>query len=217
MGKQWAKQQIKTNELQDFVDVSIAWIAANREKVLFGAVVAVVASSLVGFTLFRKVKLRDDAWDRLSIAQAYAFTGRVDDSMKQLAEIQKDYSSAQASTYATLFEGDILYRKGSYKEAATAYTKALERGGKNIEPLALANLGISQEAAGLYSEAKDTARRFLDTFPDHFMAPTVYASLARCLNSLNQPDEARAALQKITLQYPDTFWASWAQAKLQAK
>ncbi|MFA6317656.1 MAG: tetratricopeptide repeat protein [Elusimicrobiota bacterium] len=217
MGKQWAKQQIKTNELQDFVDSSIKWIAANREKVLFGAVIVVLAGALAGFAIFRHIKIRDDAWDRLSMAQAYAFTGRIDEALKQLAEIQKDYSSSPASSYAIIFEGDILYRKGSYKEAASAYSRAMERGGKGIEPLALADLGIAQEASGLYTEAKDTSRRFLDTFPDHFMAPTVYASLARSLGRLNQTDDQKAALQKMTLQYPDTFWAAWAQAKLQGR
>jgi TolA-binding protein len=217
MGKQWAKQQIKTNELHDFVETCIEWAADNREKVLFGAVAAVLVVALAGFAYFRKGKLRDDAWDRLSVAQAYAFTGRVDDSLKQLAEIQKEYSSSNASAYATIFEGDILYRKGSYKEAAAAYTKAMQGGAKGIEPLALADLGMAQEAAGLFTEARDTSRKFLDTYPDHFMAPPVYASMARSLGFLKQTDDQKAALQKMTLQYPETFWASWAHAKLQGR
>ncbi|MBI4679448.1 MAG: tetratricopeptide repeat protein [Elusimicrobia bacterium] len=217
MGKQWAKQQIKRNELQEFVETAIDWVAAHRDKVLFGVVAFVLAVSLAGFAYFRREKSKFEAWDRLSIAQAYAFTGRVDDSLKQLAEIEKDYSSSDASGFAAVFEGDVLYRKGSYKEAAASYAKALAQGDRRLEPLALADIGMAQEAAGLYAEAKETSRRFLDSFPDHFMAPQVHACLARSLGYLKLTDEARAAYQKMTLQYPDTFWATWAQARLQGK
>jgi TolA-binding protein len=76
---------------------------------------------------------------------------------------------------------------------------------------------LIKEAAAAYSKAREISRKFLDTFPDHFMAPTVHACMARCLGYLKQVDDQKAALQKMTLQYPDTYWASWAQAKLQGK
>ena len=88
---------------------------------------------------------------------------------------------------------------------------------KFLQPLALANTAMAQEAAGEFNQALVTNQRFLDTYSDHFMAPQAHASMARCQQSLGQLDQAKVTYQKITLQYPDTPWARWAQERLSAK
>ena len=64
------------------------------------------------------------------------------------------------------------------------------------------------------SKAAQTAQRFLDAYGDHFLAPQVHSCLARSLESAGQAAQAKAAFQKIALQYADTSWAAWAQARL---
>ncbi|MBI5208901.1 MAG: tetratricopeptide repeat protein [Elusimicrobia bacterium] len=218
MGKQWAKQQIRRNELQESVEKTITWVAANREKVLLASAGLVAAVLTAGLLVYRGQAVKSDAWDKLSMAQAYAFSGRAEESLKQLADIAKDSPGADASGFAAMFEGDILYRRASYKEAVTAYSKIIERGTpKTLQPFALADIGISQESAGAFADAAATSRRFLETYPDHFLAPQVSASLARCQEELKEATEARATYQRISLQYPETAWAGWASAKLQGK
>ena len=61
-----------------------------------------------------------------------------------------------------------------------------------------------------------TDERFLGAYAEHFLAPQVHVSLARCETTLGQRDTAKATLQKIALQYPESSWATWAQERLKA-
>jgi TolA-binding protein len=80
--------------------------------------------------------------------------------------------------------------------------------------VALCDLALAQEAAGKPQESAQTAQHFLDTYPDHYLAPQAHACLARSLAASGQAEQAKTALQKISLQYPGTSWADWAAAKL---
>ncbi len=218
MSKQWVRHQVRRNELQDAVDGGLIWITANRQ-IAGGAVLALVALVLGGiFLAHRSRGKQEEAWNRLSMAQAYAYGGRPADAITQIGELSRDFSATKASGYARLFAGDLQYRLGSYKEAVDSYAPLLEGGNsKELAPLALAGTVAAQEAAGQAAEAAGTAQRFLDSSPDHFLAPQVHTALARNLLASGQAEQAKVTWQKITLQYPETPWAGLAQARLQNK
>ena len=135
--------------------------------------------------------------------------------LKKVDELNASYPSAVASGYGLLFAGDLLYHKDQFEPSVKYYQQLLDRGQPQaLQPFALSGVVSAQEAAGQCAQAAQTAERFLGTFPDHFLAPQVHASLARCQAALGQADTAKATLQKIVLQYPDTSWAAWAQEKL---
>ncbi len=218
MSKQWVKHEVRRNELQDAVDGGLVWITANRQ-IAGGAILALAALVVGGILLAHRTNSkREEAWNRLSMAQAYAYGGRPADSIQQISELSRDFGATAASGYARLFAGDLQYRQGSYKEAVASYAQLLEGGNsKELTPLALAGTVSAQEAAGLAAEAAGTAQRFLDAHPDHFLAPQVHTALARNLQASGQGEQAKVTWQKITLQYPETPWASQAQAHLQSK
>ncbi len=215
MGKQWIKQEIRRNELQETVDSSLLWIAGNRPKALgaAGLFLLLVAGAAAGIYSYRSQ--RQAAWERLSMAQALGMTGRAEEAIKQLQELAAEQPGSDAASFGLLFLGDLQYRQGAFQEAVASYTKVLERGKPATAlPMALANVAVAEEAGGRCREAADGARRFLETHPEHFLAPHVHASLARCLGVLKEGGEEKAAYQKIALQYPETGWAAWAQEKL---
>ncbi len=217
MGKQWVRQEIKRNELQELVDGAAIWVSRNRG---IAAAIAAggVAVAVVAVMLFYRSQSRQNmAWDLLSMAEEAAYQGKTESALKQLKDLDSRFPGSKASGYGLIFTGDLLYPKGQYKEALQAYNKVVENGGpKAILPLALGDMVVTQEASGLCQQAVPTAQRFLESYGDHFMAPQVHSSLARCFLSLGQKDQARTAFQKITLQYPETSWALWAKKRLDA-
>ncbi len=217
MGKQWVRQQVKHNELQEALERSVLWVMANRQQASLGALLILLAGVAAGGVFYRSRSRQTAAWDQLSLAQGLAYGGRSEASLEQLRDLASRYQDTKASGLGLLLAGDILYPRGQYQQALEHYAKVLERGEpKILVPLALGDTAVSQEAAGQYQEAILTSQRFLEAYPDHFLAPQVHACLARCLQALGQAEKAQAAYQKIALQYPDTSWAGWAQARLKA-
>lgn len=217
MAKQWIKQQVKRNELQEYVDRGALWALGNRQTVLMAAGGVLAVLVIAGMFLYKNSSGQTAAWDRLSVAQGYAYGGQADASLEQIKGLETEHTGAKASGFGQLFAGDIYFQRGSYKETTETYSKILERGEpRALVPYALSGTALAQESAGQCGESAATSQKFLDTYSDHLLAPQVHASLARCLNNLGQTDQAKTTYQKITLQYPDTYWARWAQARLSA-
>ncbi|MBI4386398.1 MAG: tetratricopeptide repeat protein [Elusimicrobia bacterium] len=215
MSKQWVRQEIQKNAIADYTGVALSWVQENREKVLGigGAVLA--AAILGGLFIYRTFQGRTDAWERLAVAQSYAYQGQAGQALEQINALQLQARRTPAAGFGMLFAGDVLYRAGKYREAADTYQKILDEGvPKSLFPFALGNLGLTQEAAGDCRRAAATGQQFLDAYQDHFLAPPVHASLARCIETLGDKEKAKAAYERISLLYPDTPWAQWAQARL---
>ena len=215
MGKHWARQQVRRNEVQDALEKGIHWTALNRRVAGGTAAVALAVLLAGGLFLYSSRARQNAAWDRLSVAESAAYAGNPDAALKQISDLVAEHSGAKAASYGLLFSGDVQFQREKYAETIEAYGKVLERGEpKAALPLALGGLGVALEAAGQHRQALEKAESFLQTYPDHFLAPQVHASLARSQQTLGQNDQARATLQKISLQYHDTSWAAWAQARL---
>lgn len=215
MGKQWARQQVRRDEMQSALEKAVNWTAANRSLVIKVVGGALAALALGGGLLLHRRHIQGQAWERLAFAQALAYGGRPDQALEQLQKLSEELPAADASGYGRLLSGDIQYQRGNYTDALASYAAVQESGRPAAAlPLALGDTAIALEASGKPQEAVQSAQRFLETYPDHFFAPQVHACLARSLQALGQAEQAKAAYQKIVLQYPDTSWAAWAQAKL---
>lgn len=214
MAKQWIKQEMKRNEVESAVGKGMQWAMGNRQTTLAVAGAILAALVLAAGLLYRNHSMQTTAWDRLSVAQNYAYGGQPAASLQQLKELTADYGGTKAAGYAHLFAGDILFRQGSFKEAVESYAKVSEGSDAKLASVALADTSLALEAAGQYQQAIAAAQRFLDAHADSFLAPQVHSSLGRSQHALGQIDQAKATYQKISLQYPDTPWAGWAQSKL---
>ncbi len=215
MGKQWVRQQIRQDEVQTVLDKGLAWVAKNRQKATTTAAIAGAVILIASLMTYRWRSTRAAAWERLGLAESLAYSGRPDAAVEQIKQLEVEQPSSEAAAFGALFLGDMQFQRQLYKEAGENYVKVVERGmPKSLHPVALSNLALSQEASGQPQPAAQTAQRFLDAYPDHFLAPQVHACLARTLQAQGQAEQAKAAYQKIMLQYPDTSWASWAQARL---
>jgi len=215
MSKQWVKDQVHRNEIAVLLERVWAWALSHREAALGLGLTLLVGLFLAVYSVARYQDLERTAWERLAIAQSYAFAGQGKAALDQLRALEEQFPRTRAARFGKLFQGDLLYQSGSYKEAIEAYQRCLDMGDSGLEAFALSGIAFAEEAAGHYDKAVEAAQRFLSSHPDHFLAPHVHAGIARSYISLGKSSEARATLEKTALLYPETFWAQWAQNQIQ--
>ena len=217
MGKHWVRQQVRNKDVvQESVDQSVRWVDANRN-----AAAAIAGGIAVGaillIALISHIRgAQTQSWDRLSVAQGMAYAGHPDEALQQIQQLVGEKPASDAAAFGQLFAGDVAYTRGQYKEALEHYNAVLERGKPaGLQPIALSDTAITQEAAGQFQPAQLAAQHFLEQYPDHFLAPQVHAILARTLSALGQAEQAKTTYQKIALQYEGTSWAAWASGHIQ--
>ncbi|MFH2201827.1 MAG: tetratricopeptide repeat protein [Elusimicrobiota bacterium] len=216
MAKAWARKEAKKNEFAALVEKGVLWVKYHPTTSMWGGI-GVIAVALVAASFYnRMVTQREESWSRYAVAQSYAYSRQPDAALEQIRLLTEEFPTSAASSYALLLAGDILYERGSYKEAAASYDKiVVQPNHAEAVPIALTNLSLSQEAAGNCKSASDSAQRLLDSYGEHFLAPQAHASLARCLVIAGEREKARATFEKMAVLYPNTYWAQWAQARLQ--
>lgn len=210
--KHWsAKSDLKHDELKDAVELAVDWVLANKGQAAGGVAAIVVVAALAALVFYSRRARADAAWDGVFAAES---TGHAADAQPLIARVLTEGGSASASTVARLLDGDLRYSAGQYDQALDAYAKAAAEAPENLKTFALADTVQTLEAAGKSDQCVAAAQSFLDAHGEDLLAPQVHAGLARCLQAEGQADAAKAALQKIALQYPGTPWADWATARL---
>ncbi len=193
-------------------DLALAWIKKNRETFI-GSLVILLAAAVFAVYFFMHYRgLRDTAWKTLFIAQQTGYGGNIAEAQKQLATIETSFGSTSAAPYAVITGGDILFTQGKYKEAAAEYSKVLND--RNLGPFASYDIGKCKEADRDLAGAQAQYSDFLSKYPEHFLAPEVYSSLANVQELSGAKELAKASYEKVALLYPDTSWAMQAKAKL---
>ena len=198
MATQWAKHEAKTNELAALVDRLLLWLKVHQQTAIWTGLGIVAALAVGGLSINRYLANRDAAWAKLAIAQSYAYSGQPASAVEQLKTLAEESPSSPASGYGLLLAGDIFFQQDKFKEAEESYQKALDSSSaKDLPPIAHAGLALSQEGEGDCTRAAETGNRFLESYQDHFLAPQVHASLARCFLAMGQPDKAKSAYERM--------------------
>jgi tetratricopeptide (TPR) repeat protein len=214
--KHWAtKSEAAKDEVRDFVEEAVDWLIVRRREAAWTAGGVAAVALVVGLFLYGRNSRINTAWDKLSQAELYAYSGRVPEAQTILNQVVAEGGAPAASTLADMLQGDLHYSHGEYDQALEAYDKAAQAAPEALRPYALANKVLTLQAAGKSADCAAAAQSFLDATPDHLLAAQVHAGLARCQLAQGQSEAAKATLQRISLQYPNTPWAEWASSRLQ--
>ncbi|MBI2386651.1 MAG: hypothetical protein HYV14_11625 [Elusimicrobia bacterium] len=214
--KHWASRQAaKQDEVRDFFGKGLDLALKHRKEAGMGVGAAAIIGVVVGFAVYARKTNENEAWDKLSMAEAYSYYGRPKEASDALAELTAQRASAAAAALAGMMQGELKQAKGENDAALAAFTRAAEDAPEPLKPFAASEKVSALEAAGKGAECAAAAQAFLDANAEHFLAPQVQETMARCQLASGQADAARATWQKISLQYPDTPWAARANARLQ--
>jgi tetratricopeptide (TPR) repeat protein len=214
--KHWAsKSTAKQDEVRDFFSKGLDFALKRRKEVGIVVGAAAVLGVLIGFYAYSRTANENEAWDKLSMAEAYSYYGRPKEAADALAEVAAQNASPAAAGLADLMQGELKQAKGEHDAALASFALAAQAAPEPLKPFALAEKITALETAGKPAECVAAAQSFLDANADHFLGPQVYETMARCQVEAGQADAARATWQKISLQYPDTPWAARANARLQ--
>ena len=214
--KHWAtKQASKQDEVRDFFGKGLDLILSRRKEaaMLVGGVATL--GLLIGVYFYSRNAKETEAWDKLSMAEAYSYYGRTKEADDTLTELAAQNASPAAAGLAGMMQGELKQAKGEHNAALTSFAQAAEVAPEALKPFATAEKIAALEAAGKPADCIAQAQSFLDTGADHFLGPQVYEIMARCQLASGQADAARATWQKISLQYADTPWAARANGRLQ--
>lgn len=123
---------------------------------------------------------------------------------------------AQDSKEQAAFDGAMdLYRKGDFKGSAESLSAFLTLYPESVlAPTAQFYLGSANYANKNYQGAISVLNTMAGKFPDHPRAPDALLVVAGSQFELNQRSAAKATLQKIVKDYPDTAAAQSAQERL---
>lgn len=212
----FAKQQIKKDELNEFVLRAIEWVKSNQTLFLSVAGTILGVCILAGFFFVRFHTINASALDRLSIAQGQLFQGQVDKGIGMLNEVIERYGSSSIAHKARLLKADYLFNQQKYSEAEEIL-KPVANGGKPEElvPIALLDLGTAQENLQKFDDAITSYNKFLEKYPSHFFASKTYESLARVYEIKRSVPDAVSTYERIVSLYPGSGWATKAQERLQ--
>ena len=215
--KHWAtKSEAAKDEVKDFVEEMVDWLIVRRREAAYTAGAVAAAALILGFFLYARQSRINAAWDKLSQAELFAYSGRIPEAQALLTQVAAEGGASKAAAaYADMMQGDLRYPHGDFDQALAAYEKAAQEAPEALRPYAVAEKVMTLQAAGKSADCVAAAQSFLETTPENLMAAQVHVALARCQLALGQNDAAKATLQRISLQYPSTPWAGWASARLQ--
>ena len=215
--KHWADQsEAARDEVRDAIELGIDWILEHRREASYAAGGVAAIALLASLVFYSRRAQMVASWDRLSLGEMYAYSGHPAEAQATLAQVSETGGgSAAAAAMARMMEGDMQLGGQKYLEAVAAYEKAAEVAPDSIRPFAVAEKIMTLEESGKAADCATTAQAFLDTNPEHLLAAQIHSALARCQLAAGQTDAAKATLQRISLQYPNTPWAESATVRLQ--
>jgi tetratricopeptide (TPR) repeat protein len=215
--KHWASRQpAKQDEVRDLFAKGLDFALTRKREVAAGLGGAVLLAAAISVFVYSRAARENEAWDKLSMAEAYSYYGRAQEASATLTAVVESNASPAAVGLAGLMEAELKQAQGEHDAALASFSRAADAAPDQLKPFAVASRVSALETAGKPAECVASAQAFLESQADHFLGPQVQETLARCQLAAGSADAARATWQKISLQYPDTPWAARANARLQA-
>ncbi|MEW6040285.1 MAG: tetratricopeptide repeat protein [Elusimicrobiota bacterium] len=174
--------------------------------------ILILSVALVIYFINSYSQTKKGYWEKISMAQGYAFQGMTNQSIQILDDVIIKYSNSEIAQHARLSKANISFDTKNYNLAAKVYQEVINTGKqKSIIPFAYIGLGQSKENLMDFQGAETVYKEAIEKFPEHFIAPRIYDSLARVYLLMNKLDEAKLVYERLVTLYPGTYWSSIAQ------
>jgi TolA-binding protein len=157
------------------------WIEANKNRLIFGAVIAVIAGFLIAFHLWRQNQKELAAGQALTEAVASTPPNA---NASQLAgsysKIAVDFPDTRAGERAAAQSAAVLFEAGKYTEALAEFQQFLKAHPDSVfSPQAALGVAASLDAQGKTDLASSAYQRVISRFPDPNAVSTAKFALAQ--------------------------------------
>jgi TolA-binding protein len=188
----------------DELDASLFW-HAHKQKILLG-IVALVVIVVGGVSWYVSSTLTAKA---ASAALAEA------KDIPQLEAVVKKFGGTPPASDALLLLAAAQQAAGKFDESTASFQDFLKANPKHqLAGGALFGIGQNQDAAGKPADALTTYQQVVEKYPKSYAAPFAAYSQAEILLRDFRRDEARAALEALISQFPDSPLARLGNSQL---
>jgi len=191
------------NLFEHHAEQTLTWIQTHQER--FWTIVGgmVLTAVFFVFLIHQHDIKQDQAWMQLGEIHGHLMQSKLEDTGKELAQWQTQFSNSSASSYAKFMGGDLLMKTPDYTAAAQVYGElAATAKPADLRPLALAAQASAYELGKQWPQAQAAARAFIDKYPDHYFAGDVYLTQARAFEQSGDFAGARAVYERFVILYP---------------
>jgi predicted negative regulator of RcsB-dependent stress response len=202
----------KNNE-HGILDIAALKLKRHKKPVLWCAAAILLISLAFSLYTHLKHKAYQKQWGDLFLAEL-SFVDSADNSLAAMEAFALKYDNAPAGAYAALTLGNAYYQKKDYTKAEVYFKQALKEGNKELAPLAEISLTAVYIAQNMFDKALSQADAFTAKNPAHFALGQVAQYKAIALEAAGKTQEAQAAYKKISEDYPNSYYALFANLKL---
>jgi tetratricopeptide (TPR) repeat protein len=133
-----------------------------------------------------------------------------------LADIEKSAPAGYGLSKAWFIHGNYYAAQKKWSDASDAFHKSYEKDAQSyLAPISLVNAGVAQEQAGDSTAALKVYAEFEAHFStDSVLAPQVFFTEGRLLESQSKVPDAIAAYKKLLEKYNESGWTKLARDRI---
>ncbi|MBN2410320.1 tetratricopeptide repeat protein [candidate division KSB1 bacterium] len=204
--KRITKKTLKEDKLVTFYFKAQTWINENS-KTIFISAAAIVIIIAAAF-LYNNSKIKSESAASVELARAVsAFQENdIQKALPLLNDIVENYGNTRSGKLALYYLANSFFKNGDYENALKNFKKFSSSfsGDELIKSSAMAGIAACYEQQGDYIQAANQYEKTADKFTKTFKAPTYLVKAARCYNLAQNSEKAKALLDKIIEQYPES-------------
>ena len=206
--------QNQTHQENGVIDNLTKWLTANKKTVIAVAVTAIVIGGIFAIVDNLRDKAYQKQWSNLFMAEIAVANGGDAASYAPLEEFAAKYKTKPAGVYANFVLGTALAQQKEFLKAEIFYKQALEYANEEFAAMITNALIANTLELGDFERAANLAKEFIAKNPTHFSVPQVKLYQALGLELAGKPEEAKGVYKSLEEDYPQTYYAALATAKL---
>lgn len=208
------KIQNQVPEENGIIDNLAKWLKANRNAVIAVAVAVIIIGGIFAIVDNLRDKAYQKQWTAVFMAEMKVASGGDPSAYAPLEEVANKYKTKPAGVYASFVLATALAQQGEYLKAEVFYKQALKYANGEFAAMITNALIANTLELGDYERAAALADDFVAKNPTHFSVPQILLYKALGLELAGKAEEAKKVYKSLEADYPQTYYAAIASAKL---
>lgn len=207
-------QEVKQEGITDNL---ARWVKSNKTTVTAIIITAIIVGGIFAVIDNLRDKAYQTQWSNLFMAEMAVANGGDPSSYAPLENFANKYKTKPAGVYANFVLGTALTQQGDFLKAEVFYRQALQYANEEFGAMITNSLIANTLELGDFERAVSLADDFLAKNPTHFSIPQINLYKALGLELSGKIDEAKQVYKQLVEDYPNTYYAAIATAKLAPK